>query len=302
MARRLFYISVLCCLFSLILPLSSCDDESTGYRPVTEIVSGDYHCEFLRWNPDQNSEYNLAFWGSDFAQNLDLFIWDEFTKKITKMDLYWDSASKKPVQETVYAEDGFCWLLPSWDEAYLLCSVEVDAEGTTELWQIDVTTGLTEKIATPHNQPIYYPDVSWDGGWLTYCSDNNATWGVWKVHIEQTMPLTFIGEPVQLTFDNGWYPRWSPVGGSIAYVGWCGEGYVDVCVYTIPASGGSPTQITPDGQAGSNWIAWSPDGDWLVYSSFEGGDLWMIPSTGGTPQQITDSPSPVLPSFPAMPT
>jgi hypothetical protein len=138
MFKRNLPINMLVMLFSVVLILSSCDNESTGFRPVTCIVSGEYHCEFLRWNPSQNFENSLAFWGSDFAQNLDIFTWNKFTQKITKMDLYWDPVSKIPVDDFVYAEYGFCWLLPSWDRAYLLCSVEVGTEETDELWQIDV--------------------------------------------------------------------------------------------------------------------------------------------------------------------
>jgi Tol biopolymer transport system component len=286
-------------LFSVVLILSSCDNEPTGFRQVTCIVSGEYHCDFLRWNPGYYPDYSLAFWGSDFAQNLDLFTWSKYTQKITKLDLYWNPASKIPVDDIVVYEFGFCWLT-SWSSDYLLCSVEVGAEETVELWQIDVITGLTEKIATPHNQPIYYPDISPDGHWLTCYSYTNGSWGIWKMRIEQTMPITFIGEPIQLTNGGGYFPRWSPDGTKIAYVGGEGETFEDYNIYTVSSEGGPSTQITPDGQTSFNWITWSADGAWLVYSHM--GDLWMIPSVGGTPEQITDSPSPIPPSFPALPT
>jgi len=300
MVKRDLFINMLVMLFSIVLALSSCDNEPTGFGQVTCIVSGEYHCEFLRWNPGQDFQYSLAFWGSDFGQSLDIFAWSKYTQKITKLDLYWDPASKIPVDDIVYEEYGFCWLT-SWSSEYLLCSVEVGAEETDELWQINVINGDTQRIVTPNNQPIYYPDISQDGHWLTYCAYKDygdySTWGIWKVQIETNISLTFIGEPEQLTTGDGYFPRWSPDGNLIAYVGGTEQDY-EYSIYTIPAEGGPSTQITPDGQTSFNWITWSPDGAWLIYS--HNADLWKIPSLGGTPEQITDSPEP--PTFPASPT
>ena len=53
-------------------------------------------------------------------------------------------------------------------------------------------------------------------------------------------------------------------------------------VWTIPASGGPPTQIT---DFPSEHPDWSPDGSKLVYAS--NGDIWVIPSAGGTPTNLT---------------
>jgi Tol biopolymer transport system component len=55
----------------------------------------------------------------------------------------------------------------------------------------------------------------------------------------------------------------------------------DTDVWTIPASGGTPQQLTFQ-QARTP--AWSPDGRTVAFSDPRG--LWTIPATGGTPSQL----------------
>jgi Tol biopolymer transport system component len=89
----------------------------------------------------------------------------------------------------------------------------------------------------------------------------------------------------QLTTDpNGdYYPAWSPDGSTIAY--WNGSttgqdgGPTDAELYTIPATGGTPTRLTnneiPDIEP-----AWSPDGGQIAYFSTDRGDLRVMRADG----------------------
>jgi len=89
----------------------------------------------------------------------------------------------------------------------------------------------------------------------------------------------------QLTTDpNGdYYPAWSPDGSTIAY--WNGSttgqdgGPMDAELYTIPATGGTPTRLTnneiPDIEP-----AWSPDGGQIAYFSTDRGDLRVMRADG----------------------
>jgi TolB protein len=58
-------------------------------------------------------------------------------------------------------------------------------------------------------------------------------------------------------------------------------------VWTVPAGGGAPTQITPTGP--SYLHGWSPDGKLLVFTGQRGGDydIYAVPSGGGAETRLT---------------
>lgn len=60
-------------------------------------------------------------------------------------------------------------------------------------------------------------------------------------------------------------------------------------IYTVPISGGNPTQITPKGP--SYLHGWSPDGSYLVFCGERNGeyDVYRVPSNGGPELKLTDS-------------
>ena len=61
-------------------------------------------------------------------------------------------------------------------------------------------------------------------------------------------------------------------------------------IYTLPATGGTPKLVTPQGP--SYLHGWSPDGEWLVYTGGRDGkyDIYKIPAKGGDEIRLTDSP------------
>jgi Tol biopolymer transport system component len=58
-------------------------------------------------------------------------------------------------------------------------------------------------------------------------------------------------------------------------------------IYTLPITGGSPTQITKVGP--SYFHGWSPDGSTLVFTGERDGnfDIYAIPATGGEEKRLT---------------
>lgn len=96
----------------------------------------------------------------------------------------------------------------------------------------------------------------------------------------------------QLTNGDAVQPHWSPHSQRIAYWGVHRGGQRDI--WTIPASGGAPVQVTNDGSVNWNPV-WSPDGRHLFFASDRSGsmNLWRVPiaeETGqvlGTPEPIT---------------
>jgi tricorn protease-like protein len=61
-------------------------------------------------------------------------------------------------------------------------------------------------------------------------------------------------------------------------------------IYTVPLTGGKPTQITPIGP--SYLHGWSPDGKWLTFTGQRNGefDIYVVPSKGGKEIQLTNAP------------
>ena len=61
-------------------------------------------------------------------------------------------------------------------------------------------------------------------------------------------------------------------------------------VYTVPATGGTPTRITAKGP--SYLHGWSPDGQWLVYVGERNGelDVYKIAASGGDEIRLTNTP------------
>ncbi len=61
-------------------------------------------------------------------------------------------------------------------------------------------------------------------------------------------------------------------------------------VYTLPATGGTPSRVTAKGP--SYLHGWSPDGRWLVYTGQRGDelDVYKIPVTGGEEIRLTTAP------------
>jgi Tol biopolymer transport system component len=95
-------------------------------------------------------------------------------------------------------------------------------------------------------------------------------------------------------YDNPSYydidgPSYSANGRRIAYAvsSIPAPGEVESHLYTIPARGGAPKQITisPDMIAGSP--SWSPDGNWIAFD--DGSNIYIIPAQGGVPKQLTHS-------------
>ncbi len=61
-------------------------------------------------------------------------------------------------------------------------------------------------------------------------------------------------------------------------------------IYTLPATGGTPKQVTPLGP--SYWHGWSPDGKFLTYCAERKGeyDVYIIPVEGGKEKRLTTAP------------
>jgi Tol biopolymer transport system component len=102
----------------------------------------------------------------------------------------------------------------------------------------------------------------------------------------------------QLTTNPGtdWMPHWSPDGCMRVYVSApnvLGHGSASSQdIYTIPATGGTPTKLTTYDGVDGYGPEYSPDGSRILYSTTMSSSalgIWSIPSGGGDPTYVYDS-------------
>ncbi|GAB4574430.1 MAG: hypothetical protein Kow0077_20970 [Anaerolineae bacterium] len=114
-------------------------------------------------------------------------------------------------------------------------------------------------------------------------------------------PLITFQDDTGATAWEAWAPQWTPAGDSIVFI--LIRDYVrnetrtrTTHIARVPATGGQPTLLSSTGAEGAPDI--SPDGNWLVYTSYEENDtgqrendLWITSLDGATRYRLTDFPT-----------
>jgi Tol biopolymer transport system component len=133
---------------------------------------------------------------------------------------------------------------------------------------------LTQGVNTNHGDAMDHVSWSPDGSELAYAWDGEIYVMAADGSHERQLTHTVAGK-------GSYYPVFSPDGSTIAY--WSGSstgqdsGPRDAEIYTIPATGGTPTRLTHDN---TNDIepTWSPDGSQIA--RFSNGELWVMRADG----------------------
>ena len=155
-------------------------------------------------------------------------------------------------------------------------------------------TGESVKRLTDFGyDPAWSPDgkeiACADEGPVDPAIRNNPNSRVWAVNVAT-------GERRLVTKEDSIQPNWSPHGYRIAYGGRRNAAQRDI--WTIPASGGEPIEVTNDAAVEGSPI-WSPDGKYLYFGSDRAGSMnvWRVPieeQTGKVlgPAETVATPSP----------
>jgi Tol biopolymer transport system component len=161
-----------------------------------------------------------------------------------------------------------------------------------DLWLIRANgTRRRDLTSTAHVSEVE-PAWSPDGKEIAFAVESPAALpGIWTVGVDGTGSR-------QLTNGADSHPSWSADGSKIAFAR-------AGAIYVVPASGGTPTQLTFPGadSDGQPYVdlepTWSPDGGQILFVSDRGApaesvnelDIWAMAADGSNVHRVTNTPN-----------
>lgn len=170
--------------------------------------------------------------------------------------------------------------------------VFVRAFSQRDLWTMRGNGGAKRRLTSTRGEDESSPAWSPDGSEIAFEVDKPLTaQGIWIVGSDGRQAR-------RLTTGSDSHPTWSPDGSEIAFAR-------SGAVYSVPAAGGAPTQLTFPGSDsdGEPYVdldpAWSPVGSLILFASSRGDptetadqlDLWVMNADGSDVQRVTNTPS-----------
>ncbi len=185
----------------------------------------------------------------------------------------------------------------SWNATTKRITFASDREDSDEIWTMAADgsdlSRVTNQIAAGY---ALESSFSLDGQWIVFEFDNQGSddeqqGSIWKIRADGTEPTPLLDGPNSGT-DNR-QPNWSPTGQRILFQG-REPGIDDWNLYTMAPDGSDIQPVTTSSSSDTD-ASWSPDGQWIVYSSDYGElatpNVFIIPAKGGDPVRITHDES-----------
>jgi dipeptidyl aminopeptidase/acylaminoacyl peptidase len=148
-----------------------------------------------------------------------------------------------------------------------------DAFFEQRLALVDLASGDFRQVS-PADMYIYEYDWSpdsWHFAVIAAQGNGDNNWYIANLYTLDAGPLgsmkPIYKPPLQIA-----NPAWSADGQKIAFIAglMSDEPSVGGDVYTIPATGGEATNVTPEMRATANWLAWTPEGKIVFGETIEG--------------------------------
>lgn len=130
------------------------------------------------------------------------------------LNLFRTSADGSGTQERLTTSANVQWPASWSPDARMLAFVEMDPLSSSDIWILALgedgkPRGVQPFLRTPFNESA--PMISPDGKWLAYQSNES---GRYEVYVQ---PFPGGGQRIQVSKDNGVYPRWSPKGDELFF-------------------------------------------------------------------------------------
>ena len=138
------------------------------------------------------------------------------------------------------------------------------ASGNVDIWLIDMGTGVPSRLTST---PSFDADPVWspNSQEIAYSSYQNGKWGIWKKNI-RTDQDEHLWEAAEVMARGPIPMDWSPDGEFILFdLGQAGD------VWVLPVSGDDAWPLLNDPSYNERAAHFSPDGEWVAYSSAEAG-------------------------------
>lgn len=264
-------------------------------KRITAAVADAMHAEgSVAWSPDSKK---IAFL-SDVAKagQLQLYVEDAAgpagsAKKLTQVRGFLATPGWSPNGKTIailFTENATRAAGPLVAETPETGEIK-DSFFEQRLALVDVATSKLDQIS-PADTYVYEYDWSPDGLRFAVTAalgngDNN--WYIAELYTLDAatgLMKSIYKPPLQIA-----NPAWSPDGKSIAFIGglMSDEPSVGGDIFTIPATGGEATNITPDMKASASWLVWNSGGN-IIFGEYIEGDsaIASINPADGTKMQL----------------
>jgi len=150
---------------------------------------------------------------------------------------------------------------------------------------VDVASGRVRQLS-PADMYLYEYDWSPDGKAFVATAahgSGDSNWylaELYTIAVSSGETKSILKPPLQIA-----NPRWSPDGRTLAFIGglMSDESVTGGDIFTMPAMGGEPRNITPQMKASASWLTWQPASNHILFSSHTdgGSGIAAVDATSG---------------------